>query len=532
MRLIPATRGGSLLRFLMGSVLVVAFVAGATAVAGLLQFKQLAQDIGVTKGLAIKGIVIPQPGQPQTLLLIGSDHRAGDPYHAANTDTMMLMRLNANSTTINVMSIPRDLEVQIPQGGTTFTGKLNAAYSVGGPNLLLTILKSQVFAGQGFHVNHVIDVNFAGFSDLIDAIGCVYTDVDHRYYNNTIYTNYSSIDIQPGYQRMCGWNQSDKGALSFVRFRHTDSDIVRNARQQDFLRWAKQNYSGTQLFSNRDKLVKIFGKHAQTDITLHSADAIENLVVLIATSAGNQLKSIPFPAQLQPCGGGAGQTPCYVTASAAGEARVYREFMTPTLAGAKPSVPPSNPASGHGKGKGKRKGPSFAVGGLVADTADGRRQALALGRAGFPVYYPKLIQGPSPDSSTGAQYCSSVSGNCNDPAEPVSNYIGSYPRQYVIHAPDGKLYKSYRMTLVINSALGLYYGVQGTTWRDPPILKSPTQTQMVNGKQLLEYFNGKGRLSIVAWKTPTAVYWISNTLTDYIPPKQMVGMAASLHVGR
>src|SRR5487761_521316 len=55
---------------------------------------------------------------------------------------------------------PRDLQVQIPSGGTTFSGKLNEAYSVGGPNLLLTILKTQVFAGQNFHVNHVIDVNF------------------------------------------------------------------------------------------------------------------------------------------------------------------------------------------------------------------------------------------------------------------------------------------------------------------------------------------------------------------------------------
>ena len=73
---------------------------------------------------------------------------------------------------------------------------------------------------------------------MVNAIGCVYTDVDHRYYNNTALTDYSSIDIQPGYQKLCG---SD--ALSFVRFRHTDTDIVRNARQQDFIRWAKSQFS-------------------------------------------------------------------------------------------------------------------------------------------------------------------------------------------------------------------------------------------------------------------------------------------------
>ncbi len=87
------------------------------------------------------------------------------------------------------------------------------------------------------------------------------------------------------------------------------------------------------------------------------------------------------------------------------------------------------------------------------------------------------------------------------------------------------------MTLVINAPLGQYYGVQGTTWRNPPILKSPSQIQTVDGKRLLEFFNGAGNLSIVAWRTPTAVYWISNTLTDYIPPNQMIAIAASMRRG-
>ena len=71
----------------------------------------------------------PHPGNPQTLLLIGSDHRAGTPFKASNTDTMMLVRLDPNSQTINLLSVPRDLEVQIPEGGVMVTDKLNAAYS-------------------------------------------------------------------------------------------------------------------------------------------------------------------------------------------------------------------------------------------------------------------------------------------------------------------------------------------------------------------------------------------------------------------
>ena len=522
MRLIPDSGRGMLLRFGLGALLVVVLVAATTAVAGLLQFKQLASYIGLEPSLSGVQVQIPAPGDPQTLLLIGSDHRAGDPYRAANTDTMMLMRINADSTTINVLSIPRDLKVQIPQGATTYSGRLNSAYSVGGPNLLLHILKTQVF--PGFHVNHVIDVNFRAFSDLIDAIGCVYTDVDHRYYNISAPgpDNYSSIDIGAGYQKLCGAHQSLKGALAFVRFRHTDSDIVRNARQQDFLRWARDAYSGGELFANRDKLLRIFGSHAQTDYTLHSADALENLVVLLATSAGHQLKSIPFPAQLSTCNSG-GQTPCYVTADPAREQQTYQQFVTPTLAPPTPASAGPGPPGGavHG-GPGRHRG-AISTAGLVPDPLDGRAQAADLHRAGLPVYYPNLVQ-------AGSQYCSSIAGNCNGYLEPPSEYVGAYPREYRIHA-GGRAYPSYRMTLVINSALGLYYGVQGTTWRNPPILAKPTQTQTIGGRQLLEYFNGR-KLSLVAWRTPSGAYWVANSLTDSIPSKQLIAIAASLKLQR
>src|ERR1019366_4324842 len=114
--------------------------------------------------------------------------------------------------TINVMSIPRDLKVQVPGFGQY---KLNAAYALGGPNLLIKTIHTNVF--PALHVNHIIDVNFGSFEKLVNAIGCVYSDVDHRYYNNTALTGYSSINIQPGYQRLCG-----ASALAFVRFRHTD----------------------------------------------------------------------------------------------------------------------------------------------------------------------------------------------------------------------------------------------------------------------------------------------------------------------
>ena len=488
----------------MGSLIVILGSAATTAVAGLLQFKQLATELAATPALKHANVVVATPGNPQTLLLIGSDHRAGEPWRAANTDTMMLVRLNASSRTINLLSVPRDLQVQIPEAGGMVTDRLNAAYSIGGPNLLVRILSREVF--PGIHVNHIVDVNFGGFRALVNAIGCVYVDVDHRYYNNTVYTDYSSIDIQPGYQRLCG-----TAALAFVRFRHTDSDLVRNARQQDFLRWAKAQFSGSYLFSNRDRLVKIFGQHTQTDADLHSIDGLINLFNLVAFSAGHTVKQIPFPATFLPCGtqpGAIPGAPCYVTANASAERRAYHEFITPTAL----SGPSTSAHSGPARGTGRSSAPAA----VTADPADGRAQAAALGRARMPVYYPR-------DIATGSSYCLGSAGNC--PLEIASP--GSYPRRYTIWDRAAQPHAAYRMTLALNPVLGEYYGVQGTTWLHPPILDSPTGTRVVRGRRLALYSNG-GKLSLVAWRTGRAVYWISNTLTDTLSAGQMEAMAGSL----
>ncbi len=520
MRLRPRTRGGALWRFFLAAVLVITATAGTTAVAGLLQVKNLVDALNVGVVLPHADVTLPPPGAPQTILIIGSDRRAGAPANAANTDTMLLVRLNASSSTINLMSLPRDLQVQVPGFGTA---KLNSAYQDGGPNLLIKTIHENVF--PNLRVNHIVDVNFGAFSNLVNAIGCVYTDVDHRYYNNTAVTDYSSIDIQPGYQKLCGTSQVS-GALAFVRFRHTDSDLVRNARQQDFIRWAKDQYGLTNLINNRDRLLRIFGRYAVTDHSLHTTAGLINLFSLVASSAGHTIKQIKFPAVFAPCGttisaatGAQIQTPCYVTAQASAEAAKYRAFMRPTTsaaAAARTAAPtrPSQPGPGASKIR--------PTAGLIADVADGRSQAAALHGVRMPVYYPKMIvSGPV------SPYCLSITGNCDDPQESQSYYAASYPRAYTIHDQQGRRQAAYYMTLELNPMLGQYYGVQGTTWKHPPILAHPSGFRTVDGKQL-ELFAGGGKLNDVAWRTPQGVYWISNTLTNDIGNQQMVAIAASL----
>ena len=198
--------------------------------------------------------------------MIGSDHRAGEPYRSANTDTMLLVRLNGE-----LADDQRAVGPARPRG--RHPGRRQhqdqQRLLVGGPNLLIKMLRQQVF--PGLQVNHIVDVNFGGFADLVNAIGCVYTDVDHRYYNDTRRgrTTTRASTSSPA-TRSCAARQ----ALQFVRFRHTDSDLVRNARQQDFIRWAKDQYGVDKLIANRDKLLRIFGnEHADRPQPAHDRRA-------------------------------------------------------------------------------------------------------------------------------------------------------------------------------------------------------------------------------------------------------------------
>ena len=111
------------------------------------------------------------------------------------------------------------------------TNRINSAYSFcGGPKGTLLTIKHLT----GLPVNYLITVNFHGFKEVVNKLGGVWMDVDRRYYNKnvgTIASDYANIDLQPGYQRLNG-----EQALDFVRFRHTDSDLYRVARQQEFVR--------------------------------------------------------------------------------------------------------------------------------------------------------------------------------------------------------------------------------------------------------------------------------------------------------
>ncbi len=257
-----APRSGSslALRILGWATLVLAVVAGGTAGGAYLYVHESVAAVApksVEVKKALKALDVPLPGQPATALVIGYDRRASDAKDApSRSDTLMLVRVDPDGKTISMLSFPRDLQAEIHcPGRSVWTDKINAAYSACGAEGSLETVRQLT----GVPINYIVTINFRGFRQLVDRLGGVWMDVDRRYFNDHGGpTGYAKINLQPGYQRLTGLR-----ALDFVRFRHTDSDLYRNARQQLFVRAFKDQIETAFSVTRLPQLVKVITSNVE-----------------------------------------------------------------------------------------------------------------------------------------------------------------------------------------------------------------------------------------------------------------------------
>ncbi|MYW03667.1 LCP family protein [Streptomyces sp. SID3343] len=195
-------------------------------------------------------------GKDLNFLIVGSDNREGipkatlDKLHAGGescdcTDTIMIVHLNGKRDRATITSLPRDSYVTFPahkdkrtgqQRGET-KGKINAAYTLGGPALTVdTVEKS-----TGIRIDHYVEVNFVSFVSVVDALGGVEMCTP-----KPLHDPKSGLDLPAGTSRLDG-----QKSLQFVRARYIASDptgdIGRTQRQQKFITQvlAKATDSGT-----------------------------------------------------------------------------------------------------------------------------------------------------------------------------------------------------------------------------------------------------------------------------------------------
>jgi LCP family protein required for cell wall assembly len=182
----------------------------------------------------------PPAGKGTTYLIVGSDSREGlseadrrelhtGVFGGRRTDSMILMHKGKHGTTM--VSLPRDSWVTLPGYTRPSTGKnsgpvknkLNAAFSQGGPELLVSTIEQNT----GVRIDHYAEIGFAGFVNIVNAFGGVPMCIDRD-----IKDKDSGADLRKGCQTLDGAE-----ALAFVRQRHQEAkgDLGRTKNQQKFL---------------------------------------------------------------------------------------------------------------------------------------------------------------------------------------------------------------------------------------------------------------------------------------------------------
>jgi LCP family protein required for cell wall assembly len=175
----------------------------------------------------------PPAARGTNWLIVGSDSREGLDARAQErlrtgdtagrrTDTIMVAHLPDNDTRPTLLSIPRDLEVDIPGRGRN---KINAAFAFGGPPLLAQTVEQLT----GLRIDHYAEIGFGGFANMVDAIGGVELDIE-----TTIHDDETGVTIPAGRQKLDG-----AAALAFVRTRKSEatprSDLDRVVNQRKFI---------------------------------------------------------------------------------------------------------------------------------------------------------------------------------------------------------------------------------------------------------------------------------------------------------
>ncbi|MFD7412810.1 LCP family protein [Kitasatospora purpeofusca] len=242
------------------------------------------------------------------LLVLGSDSRdggnadlaGGDTGGTARSDTAMVLHVNQDHSRADVVSIPRDTLVPRPectdrQGRAVPAAKramFNSAYEAGGATCAVKTVEQL----SGLRMDHYVEVDFAGFARLVDAVGgaTVTTTVP-------IHDKDSGLDLQPGEHHLDG-----KQALAFVRTRHgvgDGSDLGRIELQKQMVRSLLKQVGGVGLMTNPVKLWSVgdtLTRSITTDSALASVNSLVGLAEQLKGIGPDQLGMVTLPVTAAP----------------------------------------------------------------------------------------------------------------------------------------------------------------------------------------------------------------------------------------
>jgi polyisoprenyl-teichoic acid--peptidoglycan teichoic acid transferase len=349
-------------------------------------------------------------------------------------------------------------------------------------------IKREVF--PNLVLNAIVDVNFKGFIKVVDALGCAYVNVDHRYFNQNLgstETNYTSINLQPGYQKLCY-----EDALDYVRYRHTDSDFVRVARQQDFLRNLREQVSPEDVLGQLDTVAKAVG-HAIASTIHGSGSELLKLAKLIVFSQAKPLRQVRF---LTTNINAQYNNGSYVTSSPELEKETLDRFLNghEQLSLPAPKPPAHSSRHGHHTSTGSS---SRALGLYPTSLANESEAVQASVHVPFPVLYPSLQTAQAEQQTA---------------------------RPYDLPDEHGHLHHAYVIVWRQN-VIGGYYDMEGMDWGNPPLF-AHAHTRTIGHTTYLIVDDGS-HIHDVGWHQGHVLYWVTNTLLEELSNAQMLAIARS-----
>ncbi|MDH4117829.1 MAG: LCP family protein [Acidimicrobiia bacterium] len=239
---------------------------------------------------------MPGSSEPITFLLVGSDSRANldstEGFGVAGgerSDVIMLVKLHPDDGRAQILSLPRDLWVDIPGHGDS---KINAAYSLGGAPLLVQTVK----AITGVSINHYVEVDFVGFQSIVDQLGGVAIDFPYAARDRK-----SKLAVDAGLQTLDG-----EQALAYARSRSYQElrdgrwvsvdadDFGRTARQQKLILAILDGVSRPSSLTDAAGIVGSFTQHVSMDAALVDSSIIE-LAFRMRAIRGDLIETATLP---------------------------------------------------------------------------------------------------------------------------------------------------------------------------------------------------------------------------------------------
>jgi LCP family protein required for cell wall assembly len=270
--------------------LVMALLGGGGLIAGGLYFRSINSGIERVDAFAD----IPEEGRPQAeakgalnMLILGSDSRDPEATTGSRTDSIILAHIPKDRSSAQLVSIPRDTWVPVPRSKDGNNGgrdaKINAAYAWGGVPLMVQTVEKFT----DVRIDHVMIVDFAGFVEIIDALGGV--DIDSEKSFTSIHPPFRTF--KQGMQRMDG-----EAALDYSRQRKqfADGDFARIRHQQQVIRAIMDKAASGGILTNPARL-NSFVKASSSAVSVDEKMSLLDMATDLRNLRGGNMTFLTSP---------------------------------------------------------------------------------------------------------------------------------------------------------------------------------------------------------------------------------------------